>query len=207
MKKHLLLFLIALVLWGAESAQAQTEVSAQTNTLQPSLLKDGYAMHQGSMIQIKNGEFTPLTKEATLPNGTKVLRDGTVIFPRNRREKIKEGYFLNTEGKIVMLDYDMFRYDVIQNYAKKTVGNTQTELIVSNDGVAHLANSTEAQMLNRKIAIVSERNALIKQKAELLNKAKTVKEQQNSPAIKAVDAQLQLLDQEQLQIEQALHKQ
>ncbi|KAA5544041.1 DUF6799 domain-containing protein [Adhaeribacter rhizoryzae] len=208
MKKSLLLLLAVLFISGAELALAQTETSTQaaSQNLQPSRLKDGYAMHQGKMVQIKNGQITPLTQDATLPNGTKVLRDGTVIMPRKKRQKIQEGYVLNTEGQIVMLEYDMFRYDVIQDHAQKTVGNTATELLVTDKGLAVSPNSTEAEMFNRKVAIINERNALVKEKAVLLNKAKNVKEQQNSPAIKKVDEQLQKLEQELKQIEETLQK-
>ena len=209
MKTLLLSLFTALFILGAESVSAQTETSTQapSQTLQPSRLKDGYAMHQGKMLQIKNGEITPLTQDVTLPNGTKVLRDGTVIAPRKRRQKIQEGYVLNNEGKIVMLEYDMFRYDVIQDHATKTIGNTSTELLVTDKGTAVPTNSTEAGMFNRKVAILNERNALVKQKAVLLNKAKNVKEQQNSSEIKKVDEQLAKLEQELKQIEETLQKQ
>jgi hypothetical protein len=209
MKTLLLSLFTALFILGAEPVSAQTETSTQapSQTLQPSRLKDGYAMHQGKMLQIKNGEITPLTQDVTLPNGTKVLRDGTVIAPRKRRQKIQEGYVLNNEGKIVMLEYDMFRYDVIQDHATKTIGNTSTELLVTDKGMAVPTNSTEAGMFNRKVAILNERNALIKQKAVLLNKAKNVKEQQNSPEIKKVDEQLAKLELELKQIEGTLQKQ
>lgn len=211
MKTRTVLFFIALTLLGAGvvNAQTETEINAQVNVtpLEPAKLKDGYAMHQGNMVQIKNGEMTPLTKDVTLANGTKVMRDGTVVFPRNRRGKIKEGYVLNAENKIVLLEYDMLQYHVIQDHAQKTVGNTQTELIVTDTGIPLLANSPEAQMANRKVAIINERNALVKQKADLLNKAKNVKEQQNSPAIKKVDEQLQQLEDELKQIETNLQKQ
>lgn len=208
MKKSLLLLLAVLFISGAELALAQTEPNTQASSqnLQPSRLKDGYAMHQGKMIQIKNGEITPLTQDVTLPNGTKVLRDGTVIMPRKKRQKIQEGYVLNNEGQIVMLEYDMFRYDVIQDHAHKTVGSTTTELLVTDKGMAVPPNSTEAEMFKRKVAIINERNALVKEKAVLLNKAKNVKEQQNSPAIKKVDEQLLKLEQELKQIEEALQK-
>ncbi|WP_146894999.1 DUF6799 domain-containing protein [Adhaeribacter aerolatus] len=208
MKKSFLLFLTFLFISGAELASAQTATSTQapTQDLQPSRLKDGYAMHQGKMIQIKNGEITPLTQDVTLPNGTKVLRDGTVLLPKKKRQKIQEGYVLNNEGKIVMLDYDMFRYDVIQDHAHKTVGSTATELLVTDNGMAVAPNSTEGEMFNRKVAIINERNSLVKEKAVLLNKAKNVKEQKNSPAIKKIDEQLQKLEQELKQIEANLQK-
>jgi hypothetical protein len=209
MKTLLLSLFAALFILGAQSVSAQTETNTQApaQTLQPSKLKDGYAMHQGKMLQIKNGEITPLTQDVTMPNGTKVLRDGTVIMPKKKRQKIQEGYVLNSEGKIVMLDYDMFRYDVIQEHAKKTVGNTSTELLVTDKGKAVPTNSSEAEMFNRKVAILNERNVLVKQKAVLLNKAKNVKEQQNSPEIKKVDEQLLKLDQELKQIDETLQKQ
>jgi hypothetical protein len=208
MKTLILSLFTAFFTLGAISAIAQPEPSIQipNQTLQPSRLKDGYAMHQGQMIQIKNGELTPLTQDVTLSNGTKVSRDGTVTIPRKRRQKIKEGYVLNNEGKIVMLDYDMFRYDVIQDHAKKTVGNTSTELLVTDKGVALPSNSTEAGLFNRKVAIINERNALVKQKAVLLNKLKNVKEQQNNLEVKKIDEQLLKLDQELKSIEESLQK-
>jgi hypothetical protein len=204
MKTFILLLLMVLLQAGAGPARAQTP----TDSLQPDKLKDGYAMYQGRMIRIQNGQVSPLTQDVSLKNGLKVSRNGTVSAPGKGRQKLSEGYVVNMDGKIVLLNYDMMRYDAIQEHAGKTVGNTDTEVIITDNGItlagAAGQKSATEEMLNRRIALIRERNILVKQKADLLNKAKDKKAQQNSPEIKAADQQLDQLNRELKELERKL---
>jgi hypothetical protein len=205
--RTLLLLLITLMLWvGADQALAQSA----NEPLNPGKMKDGYAMHQSRMIQIQDGQVSPLTRDVSLQNGLKVSRDGMVTAPGKSRQKLSEGYAVNKDGKIVLLNYDMMRYDAIQEHSQKTVGNTDSEVIITDNGLTlagtgEKKSATEA-LISRRTALIGERNILIKQKADLLNKAKDRKAQQNSPEIREVDARLQQLTRELKEVEQQMRQ-
>jgi len=196
MKTLGLIFISVMLLLGTKSATAQIT----SDTLDASRLKDGYALYHGAMIQIQNGQITPLSQDVTLKNNTKVYRTGMVALPGKKQQKLAEGYAVNMNGKIVSLQYDMMRYDAIQEYSQKTLGNTDAEIIVTDNGIILMetpekrANTEE--MLQRRQAIIRERNTLIQKKADFLNKAKDNKAQQKSLQIKEVDTQLDQLNQE-----------
>jgi len=207
MKTLVVLFCSALLLLVTELATAQTA----SDTLDASRLKDGYALYQGVMIQIQNGQIIPLNEDVTMKNGTKVSRTGMVALPGKKQQKLPEGYAVNMNGKIVSLQYDMMRYDAIQEHAQKTLGNTNSEIIITDNGITltetpDKRTATE-EMLQRRQAIIRERNTLIQKKADLLNKAKDNKAQQKSTQIKEVDAQLNQLNQELQEIDQKMRSQ
>lgn len=168
-------------------------------------------MHQGRMIQIRDGQVTPLSQEVRLPNGLKVDTRGMVSGPGKKRRKIAEGYVLNQDGHIVLLKDDMMRYEAIREHAQTIPGSADPEVIVTDDGMTVVntpgTKSANIELLNRRASLVQERNVLIKQKADLLNKAPNKKAQQNSPEIRETDRKLQQLDQELKQISQGLQKQ
>jgi len=182
-----------------------------SNTLDASRLKDGYALYQGAMIQMQNGQITPLNKDVTMQNNTKVYANGMVALPGKKQQKLPEGYAVNMSGKIVSLQYDMMRYDAIQEHAQKTLGNTDAEIIVTDNGitVTEMPDKRAAteEMLQRRQTIIRERNILIKKKADLLNKAKDNQAQQKSTPIKEVDAQLTQLNQELQNLDQRMRSQ
>ncbi|MGV3641577.1 MAG: hypothetical protein ACO1NZ_13715, partial [Adhaeribacter sp.] len=133
-----------------------------------------------------------------------------VSGPGKKRRKIAEGYVLNQDGHIVLLKDDMMRYEAIREHAQKIPGSADPEVIVTDDGMTVVntpgTKSANIELLNRRAALVQERNVLIKQKADLLNKAPNKKAQQNSPEIRETDRKLQQLDQELKQISQELQK-
>ena len=204
MKTFFLLLITLMLLVGADQALAQSG----TNQLNPVNMKDGYAMHQGQMIQIQNGQHAPLTRDVRMKNGIKVFPNGTVSFPGKNRQKLSEGYAINQDGKIVLLNYDMMRYEAIQEHSQKTAGNTDSEVIITDNGIAVASSAdkknTIEEMLNRRIALIQQRNVLIKQKADLLNKAIDKKTQQTSPEIREVDQKLNQLNQELKELEQQM---
>ena len=209
MKKLLLLFTLAA--WLLEAGVATAQETAQSEllaTLTPTKLKDGYAMHQGIMLQIRNGQVSNLDRDVTLANGAKIYRNGYIQLPGQKKQKLPEDYAVNLNGKMVMLQYDMMRYEAIREHSQKLLGETDTDIIITDKGRVIAGNaeqkaSTE-QLINRRVTIINERNGLIQQKAILLNKAKNVQEQRTSPAIKEVDAQIQKLTAELNQVEQQL---
>jgi len=204
MKIRLLLLLFSFCMLPEARAQAPAP------ELNPAKLKDGYAMHQGRMIQIRNGQISFLTREESLANGLKVDPQGGVSGPGKKRRKIAEGYVLNQDGHIVLLKDDMMRYEAIREHAQKIPGHADPEVIVTGDGITLVntpgTKSTNNELLNRRAALVEERNVLIKQQADLLNKAPDKQPQPNTPRIRENTARLQQLNQELKQINRQLRQ-
>jgi len=207
MKTLIALFFSLTLLLSAEPVTAQ----ATRDTLDASRLKDGYALYRGSMIQIKNSQITPLNQDITLENGTKVYRNGMLALPGKKQQKLPDGYAVNMEGNMVMLQYDMMPYDAIREHAQKTLGNTDGAVIVTDNGIVVTKNSDKPtapeEMMQRRLAIIRERNTLVQKKADLLNKAKDNKAQQKSTQIKEVDAQLNQLTQELQDLDEKMRRQ
>jgi hypothetical protein len=190
-----------MLLVGADQVLAQSP----TAPLNPVNMKDGYAMHQGQMIQIQNGQHAPLTQDVRMKNGIKVSSNGLVSFPGKNRQKLSEGYAINMDGKIVLLNYDMMRDEAIRAHSQKTVGNTDSEVIITDNGIAVASSADKKnaieEILNRRIVLIQHRNVLIKQKADLLNKAIDKKAQQTSPEIREVDQKLDQVNRELKELE------
>lgn len=204
MKTYFLLLITVLLLTGADQAPAQSP----TGQLNPANLKDGYAMHQGQMIRIQNGRLAPLTQDVRIENGIIVFRNGMVAFPGKKRQKLSEGYAINLDGKIVLLHDDMMRAEAIREHSRKTVGNTDSEVIITDTGIAVASSpekkSTIEELLNRRISLIRLRNVLINQKADLLNKAIDKKAQQTSPEIRETDQKLEQVNRQLKEVEQQL---
>lgn len=65
-------------------------------TLKP----DSVMMKDGKMIMMKDGKTSPMMEDATMANGTKVMRDGTVILKDATTMKLGEDDMVLMTGKI-----------------------------------------------------------------------------------------------------------
>lgn len=106
MKKLILAFAVTAITAGA---YAQTDSkSRSTNHHNKSDNKsqtvhsnsDGVTMRDGKMIQVEGGKETPLKKDRTMSNGTKVSRDGTYSDKDGKKTKMKEGQHMDMSGKM-----------------------------------------------------------------------------------------------------------
>ncbi|WP_026462047.1 DUF6799 domain-containing protein [Adhaeribacter aquaticus] len=211
--KTILSFLAgSLLCFTISTVQAQTEAAS----LKPESMKDGYAMHNGTMIQIKNKEISPLTNDVTLKNGTKITKTGLVTLPGKKPQKLQEDYAVNLNGNIVMLNYDMMTYESIQQHSQKTLGNTDAEIITTDKGAAIGRNADGSSsaagldvdvLFNRRSEIINERNNLVKQRAAVLNRLKDKAAQQKSTEAAQIDEQIKKLSQELKEIDETLKKQ
>jgi len=77
------------------NAQAQTK-----SKLDVSVIKDCVMMTEGKMMQLKNGQLTPIKKPVMLANGTKIKRNGKCILPDGSRIKMVEGNCMDNSGKL-----------------------------------------------------------------------------------------------------------
>lgn len=81
------LSLLASLLVSASVAQAQTN--------------DGFQRRDGTMYLVRNGEARPMTRDARLPNGRLITRDGFVVTREGQRTELKDGQGCTLLGEAV----------------------------------------------------------------------------------------------------------
>ena len=60
---------------------------------------DGYYFKDGKVVLVRNGKTTPLDREVTLTNGTKITDDGYYTEKGGTKMKFKEGEHIDLSGK------------------------------------------------------------------------------------------------------------
>ncbi|MBI4225638.1 hypothetical protein HY612_00830 [Candidatus Roizmanbacteria bacterium] len=58
-------------------------------------------MQDGRMMLEKDGFLLMMGEDTMLPNGMKVMMDGTIVKPDGTKDKLKEGQRMNMEGMIL----------------------------------------------------------------------------------------------------------
>lgn len=64
---------------------------------------DGFQRRDGSMYLIRNGETRPMTRDARLPNGRLITRDGFVVARNGTRTELKDGQGCTLLGEPVAI--------------------------------------------------------------------------------------------------------
>ncbi|RTQ46517.1 hypothetical protein EJV47_21430 [Hymenobacter gummosus] len=82
-------FLFCLGLCSALTAQAQT------------VSNDGFQRRNGQMHVLRNGQLRPMTRDARLPTGAVVTKDGFVLGRDGRRTELREGQGCDLRGNVV----------------------------------------------------------------------------------------------------------
>ncbi len=77
------------------TSTAPTEQQAQQQTQ-----KDMYVFKNGKVWQVKSGNVTELTKDATLPNGAVVKTNGHVVSKDGQTVALKDGQYIDVDGNI-----------------------------------------------------------------------------------------------------------
>lgn len=109
MKKIIFVF-AALALSLASFAQTDTSMNKMKHKKmmdhdQMDMSKmDGYMMMDGKMMLIKDGKMSPMKKQITMDNGTKMMVDGMCVKKDGSKMKMKEGDHMDMEGKMHMKD-------------------------------------------------------------------------------------------------------
>ncbi len=64
-------------------------------------MHDGIMMKDGTVMVVKDGTATKMTKETELSDGSKVMTDGTVVAKDGEKTMLKEGDTVAMDGKMV----------------------------------------------------------------------------------------------------------
>ena len=67
---------------------------------------DGVMMHNGKVMQVKDGKKTVLKKEVTMQNGTKIDENGMVTKKGSSAVKMKEGQHIDMSGNMTFKKTD-----------------------------------------------------------------------------------------------------
>lgn len=65
------------------------------------LNNDGFQRRNGQMHVLRNGQLRPMTRDAHLPTGTVVTKDGFVVSREGRRTELREGQGCDLRGRVV----------------------------------------------------------------------------------------------------------
>jgi hypothetical protein len=74
-------------------------------------MKDGIMMKDGKMMMMKNGMSSPMDKEMTLANGTKVMPSGDVMMKDGKKMMMKEGMMMGMDGNVTAMKSMMKKKD------------------------------------------------------------------------------------------------
>jgi hypothetical protein len=61
---------------------------------------DGVVMQDGKLMKVTNGQLVALDQDLTLSNGTKIMRDGTLVKEDGTRTLLEEGQHLDMMGNL-----------------------------------------------------------------------------------------------------------
>ncbi len=75
-------------------------LAATTHAQQPTG-NDGFRRRNGQMEVIRNGQPYPMTRDAHLPTGTTVTKDGFVVSAAGQRTELREGQGCDLRGRPV----------------------------------------------------------------------------------------------------------
>ena len=62
---------------------------------------DGFQRRNGQMQVVRNGQARPMTRDAHLPTGATVTKDGFVVSPTGQRTELREGQGCDLRGRSV----------------------------------------------------------------------------------------------------------
>ena len=143
-----------------------------------------FVFRNGEVVQRLGTQLTPLTQNVRLPNGTKInVKSGIVEFPGGKITSLHENDYKNADGGLV------FRPPASAAAAR---GDNSVDANAKYDKYVQVGTAPATVLGDAP----NEREQLLMQKIELLNRKVTLLQQThpNAPSTEAVDKQLQELD-------------
>jgi hypothetical protein len=89
MKKHFISLLVAMLLMVPITAHA---------------IDDCIMMENGKMMLMKDGQSMPMAKEMVMPNGAKIMEDGTVMMKNGKKMKMTNEMMMDMKGNMMVKD-------------------------------------------------------------------------------------------------------
>lgn len=96
-----MMFLVSYLRKAGLGLAAGLLLAAATAHAQQGGSNDGFRRRNGQMEVIRNGKFYAMTRDAHLPTGTTVTRDGFVVNAAGQRTELREGQGCDLRGRPV----------------------------------------------------------------------------------------------------------
>lgn len=188
--KKALLSLIAVALWAAPAARAQTT----TNVAGPvaTAPSDRFMMQNGEVVLVQGKRPTALTKNVLLSNGTKInYKSGIVEFPGGKITTLKEGDYVRPSGDVVFASPASAAQARGDNSVPATA-KFDTYVDPRPAPATPAAMETRLGEMNQKISLMAEKIQLLNQKISLLstNAQRPTDTAALDQKIQAIDAKL-----------------
>ena len=109
-----LLFICATITLGQETMGMKADTMAHEGMMmqkKKGIMKDGFLMKDGKMMMLKSGMSSPMDKEMTLANGTKVMPSGDVMMKDGKKMMMKEGMMMGMDGNVTAMKSMMKKKD------------------------------------------------------------------------------------------------
>lgn len=165
--KKALLPLLAVALWAAPAAHAQTtpNVAGPVATA-PS---DRFMMQNGEVVLVQGKRPTALNKNVLLSNGTKInYKSGIVEFPGGKITTLKEGDYVRPSGEVVF-GSPASAAQARGDNSVPTTAKFDTYVDPRPAPATPAAMETRLGEMNQKISLMAEKIQLLNQKISLLS--------------------------------------
>ncbi len=100
MKKVFLAMIAATLSFGAFAQDTTNTPTTPPTEQSQQQRKDMYVFKNNKMWAVKNGNITAMADDATLANGIVVKTTGEIVAPGGQKEALKEGQYIDADGKI-----------------------------------------------------------------------------------------------------------
>lgn len=108
---------------GKTLALKEGEKLSMDGKITPNPAMEDHIMSMGGKMWVrKNGKFSAMEKDTSLPDGTKVTMDGTIVLANGRSLKTGDGDFVLMTGEVVQASKKM-DHVIIKNGALMVVKN------------------------------------------------------------------------------------
>ena len=101
MKNLIGILAISFMACSAYSQDSSAKTSDNMTTMSK-MKKDFFFMKDGKMMATKKGESMAMTNNVHLTNGSSIKIDGTIEMPDGSTKMLKEGQYIDIDGKIGM---------------------------------------------------------------------------------------------------------
>lgn len=144
MKKITSLLAAAALCFTCLMAQAQTTETkekskvkgsmAQEGAIKPMAMQSGMMMAGGKMMVMKDGKTTAMTEDMSLPNGTKVMKDGSVKMADGSTVMMHDGDHMSMDGKLMHHHKDGNHGDMKVKSGNTKMKSTDEKLKIEGQG-------------------------------------------------------------------------
>lgn len=174
----------------AQKKPVKTEKSKQQTTSQ---VQDGIIMQNGKMMMMKQGNTFPMTQDMTLTDGTKVMKNGTVVRPDGQTTMMSNGDVMTMSGQLRLGGMEADQPITMPNESMKPGTSTTAP---GSSTMTMESMEQRMNMMNEKMRLMNEKMRLLNDKMTMMKGAgaKNTDTSQMDQEIKRLDEQMRQLD-------------